>query len=117
MFLILSAMILGVSFTAFCVYLRHRRAVLRHTERMAALEKGVALPDLEDPSQASPWTPRAYLLRGMLWLFSGAAMALMVMSFSLTFHQDRPPIGAASIGLIPMGVGLAYLIFYRKERQ
>ncbi len=132
------------------LYLRHKRVVLRHTERLAALEKGVALPDLEEPSKAAPWTPRVYLLRGTLWLFSGVALTLMIASISLTSHHDRPmssrmweakrlhdmgateqqiqaywrtpqpdgmPLGVASIGLIPIGVGLAYLVFYRKERE
>jgi hypothetical protein len=27
------------------------------------------------------------------------------------------PLGAATVGLIPIGVGIAYLMFYRKEKQ
>jgi hypothetical protein len=32
-------------------------------------------------------------------------------------RNDGLPIGAASVGLIPIGVGFAYLLFYRKETQ
>jgi hypothetical protein len=32
-------------------------------------------------------------------------------------RNDGLPIGAATAGLIPMGVGLAYLLFYRKETE
>lgn len=135
---------------AYYLYLRHKRVVLRHNERLAALEKGVALPDLEEPSKAAPWTPRVYLLRGMLWLFSGLALSLMIASISLTSQHERSmssrlweanqlrkfgatepqleaywrtpqpdgmPLGVASLGLVPMGVGLAYLVFYRKEQE
>jgi hypothetical protein len=37
------------------------------------------------------------------------------------YEQDRAgarmPVGISTIGLIPMGVGLAYLIFYAAERK
>jgi Na+-transporting methylmalonyl-CoA/oxaloacetate decarboxylase gamma subunit len=32
-------------------------------------------------------------------------------------EHDGLPLGLATFGLIPMGVGLAYLIFYRKENE
>jgi hypothetical protein len=32
-------------------------------------------------------------------------------------ERDGLPLGAATVGLIPMGVGVAYLMFYRKEQQ
>jgi len=32
-------------------------------------------------------------------------------------EMDGMPYAAASVGLVPMGVGLAYLIFYRKETE
>ena len=131
--------------------LRFRRRELEHKERMAALEKGATLPPLEPESQA-PWTPRLYLLRGMIWLFSGLALTMAIYSLTLTVKpggpsmeykleratqlrasgatedeiklflnerpaENRPPAGLALFGLIPAGVGLAYLIFYGMERK
>jgi Na+-transporting methylmalonyl-CoA/oxaloacetate decarboxylase gamma subunit len=147
-FLIVSA----VGFMTAVITLRHKRAVLRHEERMTVIEKGGVLPALDEERPKTPWTPRVYLLRGMLWTFVGVAMVIVLASISITAahppslswrlseaqalrsqgateeqlrqfmadeakRNDGLPIGAASVGLIPIGVGLAYLLFYRKETQ
>src|SRR5262245_61288629 len=127
------------------LYLRFRRRELLHKERMAALEKGVALPDLTDIETG----PRVYLLRGMIWLLSGLALSVFLLVLSATTQfpksaeqrfreantiarlggtpdqiqqaqndtgrQNRLPYAVSLIGLVPVGVGLAYLIFYRVE--
>src|SRR5262245_43374272 len=127
------------------LYLRFRRRELQHKERMAAIEKGVAVPDLTDIEAG----PRIYLLRGMIWLLSGIALSvfLVVLSATTQFpksaeerfreantiarlggtadqiqqaqndtgNQYRLPYAVSLIGLIPVGVGVAYLIFHRVE--
>jgi hypothetical protein len=127
------------------LYLRFRRRELQHKERMAAIEKGVALPDLTDIETG----PRIYLLRGMIWLLSGIALSVFLIVLSATMHlpksaeqrfreanaiarlggtaeqiqrvqndtgsPDRLPYAISLIGLVPVGVGIAYLIFYRVE--
>lgn len=147
-FLIVSA----VGFMTAVILLRHKRAVLRHEERMVVIEKGGVLPSLDEERPRAPWTPRVYLLRGMMWLFVGLAIAIVLASVSMTAahpaslswrlseaqslktqgandeqirqflsdeakRNDGPPIGLALVGLIPIGVGVAYLLFYRKETQ
>ena len=131
------------------VFLRYRKELLRHKERMAALEKGAALPVF--PAESGPWTPRLYLLRGLIWLFSGVGLTFFLFGVSLTANrvesvesrlwhvqdlrqrgvpeeqlkkiEDSPreqaglPIGFALIGLIPIGVGLAYTVFYLGEKK
>jgi hypothetical protein len=129
---------------------RHKREELAHKERIAAIEKGVPYPlDL----QAEPTTPlRRYLLAGMIWLFSGAALLIFLGGLAATtlHHSSLPmqerqaridelrklgapdwelrnvyydhrdpeiPFGLALVGLIPMGVGVAYLIFFFSERK
>jgi hypothetical protein len=128
--------------------LRYKRQQLRHQERMAAIEKGADLPAEMAPA---PWSPRIYLLRGLVWLFTGIGLSVFLigMSLSIGAHQtvleDRLwqaqnlrrngatedeikqlinskepvrkdfPEGFALIGLIPIGVGLAYIIYYRGE--
>jgi hypothetical protein len=113
---------------------------------MAALEKGVALPDLTDIEVG----PRIYLLRGMIWLLSGLALSVFLLVLSATTQfpksaeerfreantiarlggtaeqiqqaqndtgpQERLPYAVSLIGLVPIGVGVAYLIFYRVEK-
>jgi hypothetical protein len=148
----LSVMTLAVVCLGMVVALRHKRAVLRHEERLAEIEKGGQAHALDEDRPKAPWTPRVYLLRGTLWLFVGIAIVIVLASISLSAahppslswrlseaqalktqgasdeqikqfladegkRNDGLPIGAATAGLIPMGVGLAYLLFYRKETE
>lgn len=130
------------------LFLRYRRRELQHRERMVAMEKGAPLPDLV--SEGAPWSPRVYLLRGMIWLFSGAALTVFLAALIVSansrkaptledrllfahrmkalgatdeqikqsegeINHDAPPFGVALLGLVPIGVGAAYLIYYRVE--
>jgi hypothetical protein len=134
-------------FFVYALYMRFRRRELLHKERMAALEKGVALPDLTDIEAG----PRVYLLRGMIWLLSGLALSVFLLVLVSAINQipksadDRYreansiarwggtaeqikqaqddtgpeiplPYSVSLIGLVPVGVGIAYLIFYRVEK-
>ena len=130
------------------LFLRHKRQHLRYQERLAAMERSLPVPFEPPPSYDS------YLLRGLIWLFSGSALALFLLTLSLTnvYHRDdleerlrrsrnltelgateeqvkqamarmdspprrEPPLPVALIGLIPIGVGAAYLIVYRSEQR
>jgi hypothetical protein len=135
----------AVGLFVYALYLRFRRRELLHKERMAALEKGAALPDLTDIEVG----PRIYLLRGMIWLLSGLALSIFLLVLSATTQfpksaeerfreantiarlggtaeqiqqaqndtgsQNRLPYAVSLIGLIPVGVGVAYLVFHRVE--
>jgi hypothetical protein len=154
----LFVMVMTISFAVLCTIVivcalafRHRRRELQHKERLAAIEKGAPLPALTDIEQRPPWTPRVYLLRGMMWLFSGIGLTLFLAGLSAsTFRMqsaeervsaaqrlkdlgaseeqvrevqnDRIPRrdlapGFSLIGLVPIGVGLAYLFSYRAENK
>jgi hypothetical protein len=138
-----------LAFLAVFLYLRHREAMSRHQERLAALEKGIPVPIAETrPSKL----PRIYLLRGLQWFFVGLSISLVLLSMSAAGRRpmsmlaklsnaqylrvrgasdeqvsqymksagdemEGMPYAAASIGLVPMSVGLAYLVFYRKESE
>jgi hypothetical protein len=131
--------------------LRYKKQQFRHQERMAAIEKGAELP--AEPAEMPParWSPRIYLLRGLIWLFTGVGLSAFILGIALSVgnrqetYEDRLwrannlrrqgateeevkqflnskdaerkdfPEGFALIGLIPMGVGLAYIIYYRGE--
>ncbi|MGD0577852.1 MAG: DUF6249 domain-containing protein [Bryobacteraceae bacterium] len=145
-------MLCVLAFLTVLLVLRHRQAVLRHQERMQVIERGGVLPALDEERPKAPWSPRVYLLRGMMWLYTGIAIAIMIAALSLSAsrppsmsskvwqvknlrdngateeqiqqymrdadkERDGLPLGAATVGLIPMGVGVAYLMFYRKEQQ
>jgi amino acid transporter len=128
------------------LYLRYRQKLMLHQERMSALEKGTAIPLGPEPA---PWSPRGYLLRGLIWSFSGAALIVCLLGISwssqrpqsaefvamrareISRYLDIPidqarqiaekdaatekagmPPGVALLGVIPLAVGLAYLVFY-----
>lgn len=110
----LSAVILGISAAIVGIVSRHRqmlqRTDLRHKERMAALEKGIDLPP--DPPEMDVRRPR-FLLKGLVWSFTGAAVYVAL--DALAGAEE------AKLGLIPVAVGLAYLVYYavqgRKEER
>jgi hypothetical protein len=90
-------------------YRRQRRLLeLHHVERMAAIERGMEVPPLppELLSGRGPRRRRTSLLPGLIWFFVG--LAVVVGSGSI---DDMP----VMTGLIPLGIGLAYLIYYFTE--
>src|SRR5579872_615690 len=132
---------------------RYKRQELKHKERMTALEKGAELP--ADPVERPPvpWSPRIYLLRGLVWLFTGIGLTTFLFGLSLSINnrpatiedrfwqaqhlrnngmpeeevkafldskeptkRDYFPEGLSLVGLIPIGIGLAYIIYYRGEQ-
>jgi hypothetical protein len=133
----------------YSLLLRYRRRELQHKERLAALEKGTSLPDLFE-DYLSPRSGRIYLLRGMIWLFSGIAIVTFLSAIAGYTRQpasmerrlertqdlkrlgatdeqiqeaekepprDAMPWGVPLLGLVPMGIGLAYLIYYQVEKK
>lgn len=153
-FVLATLILAAIAAVALMLTFRHRAQQMEHQERMAALDKGAALPPRQAPA---PWSPRVYLLRGLIWTFVGAAITLALLGASLSdrrhYHEtaewmsmraknvaenlqipidqarqivekdeaDRAaqetgmPPAVALFGLIPLAVGLAYLIFYRTE--
>src|SRR5438477_12992187 len=78
MFLVIMAVIIVLP----SLFMRYKWQTLRHRERMAALERGAQLPT--DPVENAPWTPRIYLLRGLIWLFSGIAAVIFLGGLAMT---------------------------------
>jgi len=89
-------MVITVTFTVYPQSLlsalfafRHRRRELQHKERLAAIEKARRCR-ADRYRQRAPWTPRVYLLRGMMWLFSGIGLTLFLAGISATtFRVNR----------------------------
>jgi hypothetical protein len=93
---------------------RLQRAMeLLHAERMAAIERGMELPanslEVLGDQIVNTKKPRTALLPGLVWLFVGLAIA-----GSHFAHDVGAPL---MVGLIPAGIGLAYLIYYFVEER
>jgi len=65
---------------------RYRVRELVHKETLAALEKGQPIP----VPQTAPWTPRVYLLRGMIWLFAGLAATVAISALAAIPPKPMP---------------------------
>jgi hypothetical protein len=88
---------------------RRRLLELHHTERMAAIERGMDVPPLPlELIDGRPRRRRSSLLPGLVWFFIGLAVVIGTVSLH---NEDVPIMG----GLIPLGIGLAYLIYYVLE--
>jgi hypothetical protein len=109
------AVVLGIAVAMLAIYLSYRKRkeffTLYHQERMAAIEKGVELPPLPEAllveDGAKPYHPRRHLLKGLGWLFVGLGGGLATW---VTAGVDW-----ALFGLVPIGLGLAHLIYYFVE--
>ena len=110
LFIPITAILGSFTFVAIVVYFRYKAQALRHGERMAAIEKGIELPP--EPQIG----PRAYQLRGLIWLVVGVGMSIFFLATFAADH-DRDMLAVATLGLIPMGVGIAYLVVYRAESR
>jgi hypothetical protein len=111
------AIILGVGIAMLAIFLQYRKRketfALYHQERMAALDKGVDLPPLpdfllsDDGRAFRPYHPRRHLLKGLTWLFTGIGLGVALWP-TAGFEYSL-------FSLIPIGVGLAHLIYYFVE--
>ena len=90
---------------------RRRRDIVEahHKERMAAIERGMDLPPLPEAFFRSFSTDRRprHLLTGMIWTFVGLGLFV-----ALREVADEE---VAWFALMPIGVGLALLIYYFVE--
>jgi preprotein translocase subunit YajC len=94
----------------FLLQFRTRTRQFRHQERVAALEKGIELPPEPPPG------PNAYLLRGLIWLSVGIGLSIFFLAL-FAAEKDRDLLGPSTFGIIPIGVGISYLIVYRIEAR
>ena len=87
---------------------RRRLMELHHTERMAAIERGMEVPPLPlELIDGRSNRRRSSMLPGLVWFFIGLAMV----AGSFSSGDDLPVV----FGLVPLGIGIAYLIYYAAE--
>jgi len=108
------AIVMGVGIAMLSIYLSYRKRkeifTLFHQQRMAAIDKGIDLPDIPEAFFADDATlknPRRDLLKGLVWLLVGVAVTVAVYAQGETKE--------ALFGLIPVAIGVAYLIYYFVE--
>jgi hypothetical protein len=122
-----AAIAIAIAFyLGFTQFLQHQRRALVHKERLAAIEKGLALPP-EAAASLSPeaerlrsWNvQRLLLLAGLVWLSLGISTFVVL---SAIFFANSPsaadvPRGLQWIGLAPATIGLSHLIVYAAGRS
>jgi Domain of unknown function (DUF6249) len=108
----LFAIVFSLSIPIIYMALNFRKRVrlmeLHHSERMAAIERGMELPPLPiELIDGRSRRRRTSLLPGLVWFFVGLAILIGVRAI-----DDHIPIIS---GLVPLAVGVAYLIYYFAE--
>ena len=114
----LLAIVLGCGIPLLWIYTDYRKRKdifeMHHRERMAAIEKGIPVPPLPEGflddltgSGRNACPPTSALLKGLVWLFLGISLSIVIF---VIWRDAR-----ACLGLIPAGIGVAYLLFYIME--
>ena len=112
-----------IAYAGYRQWLHYQRRTLIHRERLAAIEKGVDLPPLEQEVKRTAWNvQRTLLLAGLVWLSLGigafVTLSAVIASPVNAKLEVRP--GIQWIGLAPAAIGLSHLVVYlagkRKEK-
>lgn len=107
-----------VVFAGFQQWIRHQRRAMTHRERMAAIEKGIELPPVEQEAGRAAWTAQRILLfAGLVWISIGTALVLLLNNLvGQVIHvwgNDIPVVdGMQWIGAALVGIGIAHLIVF-----
>src|SRR6266542_2850538 len=98
-----------IVFVAFHQYLRHHRRIMIHRERLAAIEKGIDMPPVEQEIQQTRWNiQRLLLLAGLSWISIG--IGAYVVLGSMVGTHGGPPEGLQWIGVPLVGIGISHLV-------
>ncbi|MEK8030999.1 DUF6249 domain-containing protein [Ideonella sp. DXS29W] len=108
---------IGIAMLALWVDYRKKRDIfeLHHKERLLAIERGMEVPPLPDAffskgvREARSLGTADFLRRGLIWLLVGLGVGA-----ALAINRS---IESATWALIPIGFGLANLIFYSLESR
>jgi hypothetical protein len=104
-----------VGFAGYREWLRHQKRALIHRERLAAIEKGVDLPPLDQEQKRSSWNvQRTLLLAGLIWISVGVC-AYVTLSALITSPENAKleiPRGVQWIGLGLAAIGASHLVVY-----
>ena len=112
----------AIVYLGFRHWLQLSRRTMIHRERLAAIEKGLDLPPVEQEIRRTSWNVQRFLLlAGLIWisLGVGAFVTLSALIAHPTPVTHDIPQGMQWIGVAPACIGLSHLIVYligkRKE--
>ncbi len=114
-----SFLVLGVVFgfsfgiVAICLYAGHRQRLLRHQERLAAIEKGLLPADLEKVSHGGDaCCAGRRRFRGVTTLFVGIGLAIAL----YVTAGPKTAVWGAFVGIIALGQLLQSYLTHRSTR-
>lgn len=106
-----------IAFAGFRQRLKYQRRAMIHSERLAAIEKGVEIPPLEQELSRSNWNvQRILLLSGLIWISLGIG-TFVVLKALLGNPGSTDLQGFQWIGIAPVMIGLSHLIVYLVGRK
>lgn len=101
----ITAMLVAFAICFAALYFRFQVRKLRNSERLAAIARGIEIPE-EGPGRV------AWLLRGLVWIAGGIGVSIVLLVLYVV-HHDAAALATAAVGVIPIGVGAAHLVAYR----
>jgi len=105
----------AIVYLGFRHWLQLSRRTMIHRERLAAIEKGLDLPPVEQEIRRTSWNVQRFLLlAGLVWisLGVGAFVTLSALIAHPTPVTQEIPQGMQWIGVAPACIGLSHLIVY-----
>jgi uncharacterized protein DUF6249 len=103
----LVAVILGMGIPLGALYTYYRVRKLRSEERLAAIERGVAIPMEPELNQA------ARSRRMGILLVSGAIGFILAFGLIAQVQADRDIWTVSALGIIPLAVGVGYFVDWK----
>jgi len=107
----LVAVTLGMGVPLGMLYTYYRVRKLRSEERLAAIARGVNIPQEPELSQA------AHSRRSGILLIAGALGYIATFGLIAGVHADRDFWSAAAFGVIPLAIGIGYFLDFTLIRR
>jgi hypothetical protein len=107
----LVAVVLSLGIPMALMYTYYRVKKLKADERMAAIARGVAIPFEE------PVPPAARSRKAAILLISGAIGFMATFGMIGVIEHEPDTWSAAAFGLIPLAVGIGYLLDFTLARR
>jgi hypothetical protein len=117
MTLIAVIIVVSVAYVGYQQWLRHHRRLMIHRERIAALERGVPLPPVDQEIELKNWNVQRFLLlAGLSWISLGIGGFAFLHVMSL-YHSRGEYGGVQWLALSVVLIGFSHLIVYAVESK
>lgn len=107
----LTAVVLSLGIPMALMYTHYRVKKLKADERMAAIARGVSVPFEE------PVPPAARSRKAAILLISGAIGFMAAFGVIAAIEHEPDTWAAVALGLIPLAVGIGYLLDFTITRR